>query len=243
MSKLIPTPRVDKNGRTVIRHMNVQRSGSGGNMPLPLIMAEQDRSQIISEVASFITTGTNLDHYFDTVKEAIGEYSLDTLHRVTGNLSKSHMNLLVSGFTLDWDEGKINDYISIAAAVENNSIWSEELGWQLKALAYYQDLTPLKPGHSYPLERALQCHAIVNTVSAIHWHKDEDDEDDNGVFTHMDDGEFLPYIQDPQLRALILHSDERNEVARIVKERGITDAEVIMDFLHSEAPAVADGML
>jgi hypothetical protein len=205
-------------------------------------MPEQERSYLISDVATFITSDTNVSHYFNVAKEAIAEYSQDTLHRIMSNLSKPHMNLLVHGFSMEWDEAKINDYISIAAAVENNEIWSEELGWQLKALAYYQDLTPIQPGQAYPLERALQCHAIVEAVSAIHRHRDEDD-DDYGSFTHMDDGEFLPYIQDAQLRDLILYSDDRNEVARIIKERGITDAEVIMEFLHSDAPAVADGML
>jgi hypothetical protein len=223
--------------------MKGQRTTPVGSLPLPQFIPEQERSRLISEVATFITADTDVSHYFNVAKEAIAGYSQDTLHRIMGNLSKSHMNLIVHGFSMDWDEAKINDYISIAAAVENNEIWSEELGWQLKALAYYQDLTPIQPGQAYPLERALQCHAIIEAVSAIHWHKDEDNEDDYGSFTHMDDGEFLPYIQDPQLRDLILYSDDRNEVARIIKERGITDAEVIMEFLHGEAPAIAAGML
>lgn len=240
MSNLVPTPRLDKNGRTVIRHMKPQLSISGSKLPLPPIMPEYDRSQLVSEVAEFITTGNFLEHHLSTAKAGIADYSLDTLHRILGNLSKPQMNLLLHGFTMEWDENKINDYISIATVVENNRIYSGELDWQLQSLNYYEELTPIQPGHPYPLARALQCHAIVETTSAIHWHA-EDDSD--GVFVTMDDGEFLPYIQDSQLRDLILHSDERNEVARIIKERGITDAEVIMEFLHSEAPAVAEGML
>lgn len=240
MSNLVPTQRVDKNGRTVIRHMKAQRSISGSNLPLPPIVPEYDRSQLVSEVAAFITTGNSLEHHLSTAKTGIADYSLDTLHRILGSLSKPQMNLLLHGFTMEWDEEKINDYISIASAVENNRIYSGELDLQLQALNYYEELTPIQSGQPYPLERAIQCHAIVEAASAIHWHA-EDDSD--GVFATMADGEFLPYIEDSRLRDLILHSDERNEVTRIIKERGITDAEVILEFLHSEAPAVAEGML
>jgi hypothetical protein len=220
--------------------MKGQRPTPVGSLPLPQFIPEQERSRLISEVATFITADTDVSHYFNVAKEAIAGYSQDTLHRIMGNLSKPHMNLLVHGFTMDWDEAKINDYISIAEVVSDNDIYSGELENQLQALSYYEDLTPVQPGHPYPLERALQCHAIVAAVSAIHWHADEDS---HGVFTTMDDGEFIPYIQDPKLRALILYSDNRNDIARIIKERGITEVEVIMEFLHSEAPAVADGML
>lgn len=240
MSHLTPTPRTDKNGRTVIRHMKVQRPGSAASLPLLPVIPEQDKRQLVSEVATFITTGNYLEHHFDSAKTAIAEYSLDTLHRIVGNLSKQHMNLLLAGFTMEWDEDKVNDYISIAAAAENNGIYSEELGWHLQSFAYYEELTSIQPGHSYPLHRALQCHAIVDTVTAIHSHADDDSD---GAFANMDDGEFLPYIQDAQLRELILHSDEREAVTRIVKERGITDVDTIMEFIHSEAPAVANGLL
>lgn len=240
MSNLVPTPRTDKNGRTVIRHMKAQRSGSGTTLPPPPIAPEKDRDRLISEVATYITEDTNVSHYFNVAKEAIAVHSLDTLHRIMGELSKSHMNLLVHGFSMEWDENKINDYISIAKVVEENEIYSGDLEGQLQALAYYEELTPIQPGFPYPLERALQCYAIVGATHAIHWHADDES---NGVFTYMDDGEFIPYIQDQMLRGLILHSDERNDIARIIKERGITDPRVIMEFLHSDAPAVAEGML
>lgn len=240
MSNLVPTPRLDKNGRTVIRHMKSQHNSPAGNLPLPQIIQEKDHDRLISEVATYITEDTNVRHYFNTAKEAVAGYSPDTLHRIMGELSKSHMNLLVHGFSMEWDENKVNDYISIAKAVEENEIYSGDLEGQLQALGYYEELTPAQPGSPYPLERALQCHAIVGATQAIHWHADEES---YGVFITMDDGEFIPYIQDPKLRGMILHSDERNEIARIIKERGITDVAVIMEFLHSEAPAVSEGML
>jgi len=179
-------------------------------------------------------------HYFDQSYTVLAGYATDTLHRIIENLSTSHMNLLIHGFTMGWDEDTINDYISIAATVQTNKMYSGELGYHLQSFAYYKDLAPIQPGLPYPLKRASQCIAIIETVIAM---QDAADDDSDGVFTRMDDGEFLPYIQDSKLRDLILHSDERTEATRIIKQRGITDADVILEFLYSDAPALSSGML
>lgn len=97
--------------------------------------------------------------------------------RILSDLTQpSHLNLLIHGFTMDWDESKINDYISITHAISDNSLYSGDLGNHMSALPHYEGLVPVQPGKPYPQERAAQCHAIVAAGAAIHWHVDPDDE-------------------------------------------------------------------
>lgn len=147
------------------------------------------------------------------------------------------------------DEEIITDYLSTAEVFESHGHMDLETMLPiLLALNLYDDMTPRGPNFEYPESRVRQCRAIVEvTTRIVHLIETGDDEYDDlidYVPSRPIDG-MIPFIADPELRALLTSDDyDPERVASLVVERDILDDKELIELLRlSPAAAIAEGVL
>lgn len=251
MSNLIPTPRTDKNGRTVTRHMNPQSTSTTKNtaIPVPAMRAPKDHSAIVRDAAQTIIDLLGAKHpqgipvkTLNKITAALRNYSDATLERIQQHdwTSKSVDHFSV-GITNTWDETKVNDYMAATTALsEYEPDGAPPLhynSWQ-----HYPELHPANNNGDYPEERLSQIVAlyrvtedmIANDKDPYYW----------GELTN--DIEFTYLDEDDQLRDFLLHpgSDyNREDITRIITTHHTYDPSKIKAMLALGVPSMTSGVL
>lgn len=251
MSNLVPTPRTDKNGRTVIRHMKPATFASEDatiptvSLSTPMERSEADQKehaltisiaqQTLWEILMEDDPGTLLA---DQASAAITGYSEATLLRIInfpwGRYSAKDFT---SNIAENWTETTANDYMEVTVAMNSLGVSPDHANsWHL------YDLHPANNDGDYPGERLSQLVAIVTLIE------------------HMQYGalDFYPYWHDPvtgevestylpqeDLRDLILNPGpyNREDIVELVVSHDAYDAERIKAILDASAPSLREGIL
>jgi hypothetical protein len=195
----------------------------------------KEHEQLITEAVHLLTSPMSVDH--DLFRNAIKSFSPETLNRITGfGLVDWQKAELCGGLTIyGWDESFTNDYLSMSH-VGVSTLY--DIDKNLDALKFYEGMTQ-QSGNNYPSERAEQIAAVATVL--LHMQ----DRGDNMLVPFKDDESWksLPYINYAALRNLLVDSPHRNAVVKIVTERDITDADMIVTMLESGSPALIEGAL
>lgn len=243
---LTPTPRTDKNGVTVIRHMKDKLSQTFSSRLIPPVTAPAavpERDALLSKAALAITAKLDrreemVSLYYGVIKDIISQYSPRTLQELTKLTDDEQKAWAVhTGLMKNWTETAVNDYLNLADFFRAHNIADEMHGY-LKSFPYYEDMYPQES--PYPEQRREQCEAVIELVEHM----------GNAMFeatTYMElENHFLvPYIKDDKLRKLILTSENRQKAVRLIKQRNILDADTIAGLIDADAdvPALTDGIL
>lgn len=251
MSNLIPTPRTDKNGRTVIRHMKPQSTGTPkNNTPIPAVSMRtpKDRAAIAAAVTQ--TLIDNLAHPHsqspdartrERITEVLTHYSLATLERIqqhewTGK-SANHFSV---GIVRTWEETKANDYIATRTALNeydpNGVSPLHYNSWQ-----HYPELHPANNDGDYPEERLSQLTAlylvtkdmIANDKEPYYW----DDLTNAISFIYLDEGPFRDFLLNPG------PDYNRDEITRIITTHHTYDPSKIKAMLDLGVRPMTSGVL
>jgi len=253
MSHLIPTPRTDKNGRTVIRHVKPPTTSTDKNqtaLPTPTMLAPKKNHATIAADAMDTLVGVLYTKYRDglptktltNISEALTRYSDATLDRVQQHewtvKSADHFSV---GITRTWDETKANDYMAATKALreyEPDSIPPRHYdSWQ-----HYPELHPANNDGDYPEERLSQItalylvteHMIANDREPYYW----DDLTNDIAFIYLDD--------DDQLRDFLLNPGNdyaRDNITSIITTHHTYDPEKIKRMLDLGVPSMTSGVL
>ena len=249
---LVPTPRVDKNGRTVIRHMKPgSKIGSGiARAPKVAIAPEQDIDALIEEASTAL--GAAMGDYDisatarltrDRARIGLQGFAPATLQRITeyqwtaGTASIVTSELEQEVFT----EGMVNDIIMLEKELDRYIAGSYS-NWLIMGFPHYEKLETYDFNEEYPQRRAEQCTALIGASL----HLANNDEIGVRTFGVTPEGMPLMIIKDEDLQDLILnppagHSSQ--DVADIIIDHSIGDAAHIRRILEFETTGLRNGVL
>lgn len=249
MSNLVPTQRVDKNGRTVTRNMKAAAPAEKEpalpavslNKPVARSEAEDHAlnvsiaSQTLWEYLPGYAPGTNLP---DRSTEALTGYSDATLHRVINfPWSKHSVKDFIHKISKKWNETTANDYMEVTAAMNSLGIDT------LHAASWHRyDLHPANNEGDYPEERLSQLVAIVTVVEHMQYGAFDFDPYWSNPVTDDIESTYLP--QD-DLREFILHPGpyNRDDIVDVILSHDAFDAERIKAILDFDVQPMKNGIL
>lgn len=252
MSNLIPTPRTDKNGRTVIRHLKPQSTSTPkNNTPIPAVSMRTPKDHAALAAVANQTIADNITtnnpqgipvKTLNRITAALASYSDATLERIQqhewNGKSANHFSV---GIINAWDETKANDYMAATTALsEHEPDGVPPLhydSWQ-----HYPELHPANNEGDYPEERLSQITAlylvtedmITNNEEPYYW-----DELTNDIgFIYLDD--------DDQLRSFLLNPGPdytREDITRIITTHHTYDTGKIKAMLDLGVQSMTSGVL
>lgn len=242
---LVPTPRTDKNGVTVIRHMKGNLAGALATPQIPpvTVLAAPEYGAVLSAAAYAITAKLDAREamtslYYGVVKDIIKDYSPHTLQALTALTEDDWKAWAVhTGLMKNWKETAVNDYLHLADFFRAHGIADDMHGY-LNSFRYYEDMCPQRDG-DYPEQRREQCEAVIELVEHMGNVMFEE------TISYMEHRVLVPYIRDEKLRKLILTSENRKKAVLLIKQRNILDADMIRELIDNDAdaPALIEGVL
>lgn len=245
MDNLIPTPRTDKNGRTVTRHMKQHDNGAdrGSFIPAPRTGSLEHVRLVDDATDAIVNAVKDGRHEKIMIRDrrkmaaAFSTYSKSTLER----LQKHPWSYYAASDFIDqvagWDETTANDYVEVTAAL---NLRNGARPMHIDSWKKYPDLHPANNDGSYPEERRSQLTALYVLADHI--------EDDGGEPFQLDNTGYLEnyYITDDNLREFVLHPGEqykREDIVEIVTSMSIYDIDHIKSILDNAASSLRNGVL
>lgn len=245
MSNLIPTPRTDKHGRTVIRHMKPQAAAKNANIPHLMLKAPKDRDVLVAGITQTLSTAmTPLDlsmHPKAKIIKALTPFSNATLNKIQQcEWTSSKADAFTCGIRNSWDEARTNDYLAVSEAltkeepdgipVQHYSTWIE-----------YPELHPANNEGDYPEERLSQLLAIYHVINDMF---DQDEYADE--WDEIDGGVEEPYLAPTPFRDLLLNPGpnyNREDITRIITTHHSYDPERIKAMLDFDVQPLIAGVI
>lgn len=259
---LIPTARVDKHGRTVIRHMKPEdKAGQrfNGTVPAPVVTPNDVRSALLERAASAFfghNTGMNEEDHAASTKwlSTLSASELKTVETWAGNKKASRLWIPVVGMQKDAGRDFGRDWLNVSDYLEGKQIEQVVGEYYIAAFQKYEGLIPLEDGAAYPEERFKQFVAVTETVLSMIELSRDGTIDDREYSLYSSDAdpeleadvtyEWLPYIWDEKLRNLIVNPEHSDAARKIIGERGIVNADDITAIISgSEHALLGEGAL
>jgi hypothetical protein len=243
---LHPTPRTDKNGRTVIRHMKPEATSKNSTTIPPIsLKPTTDRNEFILEIAHVISSAHspfNLgQHPKEQITKALTPFSNATLEKIQqSKWTASKVNDFTWGIRNVWDETGTNDYLAVSEALAK-----EEPGGvpvlHYSAWVEYPGLHPANNEGDYPEERLSQLLALYHVLNDM---LDQDEYADE--WDEIDGGPEEPYLAPTPFRDFLINPGpnyNREEIVRIITTHHTYDPERIKAMLSFEVQPMNNGVL
>lgn len=246
MSNLIPTPRTDKNGRTVIRHMKPEPTAKSASTIPPLTLnTTTDRNALILDITHAISAAQTpfqlSQHPKAEIIKALKPFTNTTLEKIQQfkwNAEKS--NTFTFGIRNSWDETKTNDYLAVSEALSQE----EPDGVPIEHYTTWGVYTELHPANNegdYPEERLSQLLAIYHVINDMFQQDEYADE-----WAEVDGDFDEPYLARTPFRDFLLNPGpdyNRDDVLRIITTHHTYDPDRIKAMINLNNPSISGGIL
>ena len=251
--RLVPTVRVDKNGRVVIRHMKpVSGNESGAAIPSlnapPVNHNSEAHEELLLSATDVLLRKSymaNSGRDAERLEKAMKRFSDETLSRISklhgpaGDLAVYFLHLELEG---ESDEVHVRDLLELSSFLDDRDITTDNIVLSIKR---YDFLHPLNESGSYPDERYRQITRLVESADAIR--RSGSSERDSTVFDYAKiSKELAPVIRiaDEKLVDTILGASdaEYEQIITIMRERAVSDPDSIKE-LMSGPSALSSGAL
>jgi len=251
---LTPTPRVDKNGRTVIRHMKPEASAiSKLQLPAPTQPRTDPLRDSVVELVVLTITGIVLnsdptEHEQRDIEEGLRGLSFDALNMIIGlDRPDSYSRLWVIYDDLRKGVGGdfTSDFLHLSDALESRGFDEMIFSDYIRGFRRYEGLPPLGIDGEYPLERLRQCTGIIDVTACItDMIREGDLEGDGGISYAKDEGQGSIFLRDAKLRKIIMNSEYDNaRIMNLIKERKVIAPDALVAILDQDSTPLADGAL
>lgn len=259
-SHLIPTPRVDKNGRVVVRHMKSDDAVSGAkdqrqHLPVPVVKGTGSTALARLEAAAVLMKLTDLNHSqhnkeYQNMVAGMESFSFETIQKIM-QLEGESGRMIAYGVMLDIRNPKQSDEIfvrDVIALTEHLNMSNAATDAYIRALRYYDAICPLDDDESYPQERFDQAMALITATSAME-NLAYEKRIDYSALTYVEclgQKYDVPLIADRGVSDFIINASEseRDQAVAIITERGIADFESMAALLDQGTPnAISGGAL
>lgn len=253
MTNLTPTPRTDKNGRVVVRHMKLEPSFQHEySIPAPVAVAPSAGDALMegayNAILNVVLEGAASQNERTFIEDYLRQLPSETLVAISELPDSEDYTRLWGIHTAMKDSvpsDLITDLIYLGDMLEQRGI--EEIFFidYVRGFRYYEDLCPLGSDGAYPELRASQCRALTDVCMVMVDMIDEE------LISHKelahptdDDGEWTPFIRDADLRHLLLASDyDTDKLVGLIQERKIVDPNDLKAILDQDINVLAKGAL
>lgn len=249
MTDLVPTARVDKNGRVVVRHMKPEGTGTSElKIPIPPIQQKPVSSpQLMRRAMENVFEAAGMSEYdwgqaVAMMLEQIESLMPSTLERMAslkngedGGVAHSIYNEF---YAPKVDETFINDLAQIGPHIGERDIDPNWLNSCVRGFQNYDGLCPMGADGSYPEERYSQCTTLFDVTHAIRGlilgkilDKSEIDYgDQSGDERMIASKSLVDYIMSAK-------DTERERIAELISSRKIIDVEVLKGLIATGGTA------
>jgi hypothetical protein len=244
---LIPTARVDKNGRVVIRHVKGEGTGTSARkvlFPAPNTQPSVDETTGTSEAVEIfvgmLAIKGGVPESLPRLKKSLGGFSPDTIRRIISVKSIQEQRVLPHVYDeltkMEPREVFVNDLLCISGYLMERGEQIDLAANFINGLQQYEGITPIREDGSYPPERFSQSTCLIRVTQKIadmiiFGQADASSLDfvPNKRLRHLD-----PRIADKELVGMILTASEgdRERIVDLIEERGIintVDIKVMLD--------------
>jgi hypothetical protein len=264
MSNLIPTPRVNKHGNTVIRHMRPDTGSGAGTSPLPapyspgieqrvhshMVSELQERMELVYDRRALSFTSMT---YIDALKDRLELKGRDVVEGYYDFITEDPDNyreqflMSVLHHYLDDDDAGYMLFLARTLGIHDQGSWDEMRGGTDDYLIYWEMYRGMQEYEGFTLphnvlyaskEESAQVESLAKVTSAV---RDTDRKmiEDRGYST---DGYFV--LRDESLVNLATsRPDDADAIVAIIRERKLIDADGIAAIIDSSIPALRDGAL
>lgn len=254
MTNLIPTPRADKNGRVVVRHMKPESSGQRDHsIPAPNVVAPDADNALMegayNAILNVVLEGAASQSERTFIEDRLRELPSETLVVISELPDSENYTRLWGIHTAMKDMAPsafITDLVYLADMLEQRGIDEIFFSDYVRGFRYYEDLCPLGSSGSYPELRASQCRVLTDVCMTMVDMIDEEliSNEDMTYPTDTDSDEWTPFVRDADLRHLLLASEyDTDKVVSLIQERKIIDPDDLKAILDQDINALAKGAL
>lgn len=239
---LVPTSRVDKNGRVVIRHMRAESIGTavaGKLIPAPSPTRVPEIDALLNGAASLIEKTVEPDSSNSGIlRDNLKKLSTHTLRRIAGATEPQHRSTIFSVYSEtvrdEADESYINDLLELSDHFAANVIGNEPDGNLLIGARHSAGLASQGSDGRYPEERYRQLVGLIDVTAKIIEMAVKENTPINGTFD-FSIGYLSPALADHNFREFILGatSAEHQMIVRIIGERKTANFDDIKALLES----------
>lgn len=252
-NSLIPTPRVDKNGRTVIRHMKLRGTGADGSK-IPQVSTHaselgygtllENASVALGSVYGNPKNNAVARTYMERARIHLDGYSPATLRNIANHHwgyswgTDVNSEIDEGGY---YNEGHVNDTIMLGDDLDRMGAGMYR-SWVILSLPMYEGLEPYDLKREYPERRVEQAKAIASVV--LHFAKSE--KKATNVHGVGPDGYPVLHLKDVELQNLILNPDDPytcQDITNIIIDHNTADASRIRELLKFETTSLQSGVL
>ena len=222
MPNLIPTARVDKHGRAVIRHMKPGVSSTTTaltQVPPVLPRAVEDLTPALKAAAEVCAKQTRwAAEDMELRLDGYSKAELEAVVNLSTAKSKSPLWCFINNMR---DIPRARDILHLGHYLAECGADDPTIDILIDCLQKYEELTPQGNDGTYPRERLEQCRAVI------------------GLTLQMS----VSYIEDEKLRRFIFDPTTRAETVNIVTERRIRSGNEVEAILAENAGALTNGVL
>lgn len=252
-SGLIPTSRVDKNGRVVIRHMKPETGDSdGASIPPPASPSLGGKATVdgalLNDAVSVLlsnlkSTGNSLKSDDLLLRRKVEHYSGATLKKIAEMDNNpdlaSKLNAFYHVFTeleVAGKEAYVRDVLETADFMAENSTYNDQSVFTLQR---YRNLTPLNSDGSYPMERYRQVTRLMQVTHTVLESSSENLGESAFDYELISlNREQTPRLTDERLvdRILEASDSEYEKIIAIVRERSLINFDDITSLIVRDGP-------
>lgn len=264
MSNLVPTPRVNKHGNTVIRHMRPDTGSGSGTSPLPapyspgieqrvhshMVSDLQERMEQVYERHGLSFTSmtiiSDLKDRMELKGRDVVEGYYDFIIEDPDNHREQFLMSVLHHY-LDDDDAGYMLFLARTLGIHDQGSWSEMQGGTDDYLIYWEMYRGMQEYDSFVLpqnilyadkEEIAQVESLVKITSAVR-STDRKMTEDRGYST---DGYFV--LRDESLVELATNRpDDADAIVEIITERKLMDADDIEAIIDAAIPTLRDGAL
>lgn len=251
MSNLIPTPRTDKNGRTVIRYMKPEQPAKDTpSLPAPseaMVKYLKMKANRSEHETMFLLADQELWESLDDDHENMSKaspvlrgYSIATLRRILNFQWWVHgqsPQTFAKNIAAKWTETTANDYMAYVTATGETITDHYADSWQL-----YELHPSDNNSEEYPEERLSQIIALTEVTNFMQY----SGLDPFPSCEHPITKDETAYLHQDDLRAFILNPGDqykREEITNAIIDHDAFDVERIKAILDTSTPALREGIL
>lgn len=243
---LVPERRVNKLGHVVTKHVRATGADSPkSKLPtvLPLSGVRTVRINVMATrfydryAAGLGHSPQETDRFKSKIINGLREFSDLTLDRLEG--VQPPVGGVVAGFLLaKHDEHTVNDFLAVLEVFKREQMTQTAMEQYLWSLRVCEELIPQGDNGEYPVERGEQCVALVRVMRHM------EQKQEYRLFLRGEDGMDYPFLSDDKLRQLVIGAGpDREAIVEMILERGILDADHLVELSSGVHSSLAEGGL
>lgn len=265
MAKLIPEVRVDKNGRSVTKHVRATPKASGAGFlakMIPMLSGSKtkalDLEHLTNEIEQEFAAGKSQGMDKDYVNKIARGYSARTISVIKDAYSGTGLVTPFIGRTYSLSERDIRAICHYKDQIKNSTYSTSQILKDVRFAMEIKELDEIPPGTiEYEIAKGVIEVAIKSSSGRQSDFEERVERAEAEGFSQKDAAELIreemrldgtgDYMSHEMVQLISEVPERASDIARYLDDKKLSvrrvDMELLEMYLNSETPAIADGML